>query len=324
MQSSSKKSVSLFQKLAQVELKQIVVYLAFLVAIILFSILLPGKFLTVNNLLNITSQTAMISIMAVAMTFVIATGQIDLSVGSVAACSALVVALLLQATGNVFVAVVTALIVGTVIGGLNGLLITKLNIPAFLVTLGTMGIFSGFAMWLTNGKAIPISSPSFGHVFGLGKVFGVPILFLWTIFVLALGMIIIKKMAFGKKVLAVGGNETSANYSGINVGQIKTIVMMFTGAAAAFAGILYAGRMNAGRYTFGESDELSVIAAVILGGTSMAGGTANVFGAVVGSLLVGIINNGLIICGLSVSQQMIVRGAIVILATALGSRPRKN
>ena len=315
---------TLRQSISRIDMNQTIVYLAFIVTVIFFSILLPGKFLTVSNILNISMQTAMISIMAVGMTFVIATGQIDLSIGSITAVSALVVALLLRSTGNIFVSVVVALIVGCIIGFINGVLVTQLNIPSFLVTLGTMGIFRGFSMWVTSTQAVPINNNTFTQLFGLGTIFGIPVLLYWTVAILALGLIIMKKTAFGKKVLAVGGNDIAANYSGINIARTKTIVMMFTAVAAAFAGILYAGRLGAGRYTFGEGDELSVIAAVILGGTSMAGGTANVFGSVVGSILVGIINNGLIIGGLSVSQQMMVRGAIVIFATALGNRPKKN
>ncbi|HEY3720298.1 MAG TPA: ABC transporter permease, partial [Roseiarcus sp.] len=207
-------------------------------------------------------------------------------------------------------------------GAVNGLLITRMGVPAFLVTLGMMGIVKGLAMWITNTIAIPVMVDNYNIIFGLGALFGLPILLLWTVATLVVGLFVMQMTGFGKKVLAVGGNEVAARYSGINVKNVKVIAMIMSGSSAAFAGILYAGRMQAGRFTFGEGDELTVIAAVILGGTGLFGGTANVFGAVVGSLLIGMINNGLIIEGLTVSQQMMVRGAIVILATALGTRGR--
>ncbi|MCX5512976.1 ABC transporter permease [Kaistia algarum] len=306
--------------ISRFDIQKNIVYIAFFVAVFFFALTLGDKFLSITNVLNITRQTAMISIMAVSMTFVIATGQIDLSIGSIAALASLIVALMLQSTGSIVLSVSVGLGFGMLTGALNGILITALGVPAFLVTLGMMGIIKGLAMWITATTAIPISIDDYNLIFGLGKVFGVPILFLWTLVALAIGLFIMNYTTFGKKALAVGGNEAAARYSGVNVRNVKIIAMTMSGFTAAFAGILYSGRMQAGRFTFGEGDELTVIAAVILGGTSLFGGTANVFGAVVGSLLIGIINNGLILGGLTVSQQMIVRGIIVILATALGTR----
>jgi ribose/xylose/arabinose/galactoside ABC-type transport system permease subunit len=304
------------------DLTKNIVYLAFIVVLAFFSIALGDKFVSVTNILNITRQTAMVSIMAVTMTFVIASGQIDLSIGSIAALGSLIVALALKATGNIVLSVFVGVCFGALTGAVNGLLITGLGVPAFLVTLGMMGIVKGLAMWITATIAIPIMVEDYNIIFGLGTVLGIPVLLLWTGVALSIGLFVMTKTPFGKKVLAVGGNEAAARYSGINVRNVKVTAMIMSGFTAAFAGILYAGRMQAGRFTFGEGDELTVIAAVILGGTSLFGGTANVFGAVAGSLLIGMINNGLIIEGLSVSQQMIVRGAIVILATALGIRRR--
>ena len=308
--------------LTRFDLAKNIVYIAFFIAIIFFAITLGDRFYSITNILNITRQTAMISIMAVTMTFVISTGQIDLSIGSIAALASLIVALMLQSTENIALSVFVGLSFGMVTGALNGILITALGVPAFLVTLGMMGIIKGLAMWITATTAIPIRVDDYNTIFGLGTVFGIPILFVWTLVALAIGLFVMNYTTFGKKALAVGGNEVAARYSGVNVRNIKIIAMTMSGFTAAFAGILYSGRMQAGRFTFGEGDELTVIAAVILGGTSLFGGTANVFGAVVGSLLIGIINNGLILGGLTVSQQMMVRGVIVILATALGTRGR--
>ena len=302
-----------------------IVYIAFVVMFIFFAFWLGDKgFLTVNNILNITRQTAMISIMAVAMTFVISAAQIDLSVGSIAALSSLVCALTLQYTGSGVFAVFLAIILGIGIGTLNGWLTTKFGIPAFLVTLGMMGVIRGIAMWLTNTAAVPISDDAFNTLFGLGHVGGIPVLFVWTILFVVFGVILLNKTPFGRKVLATGGNEMAAKFTGINTNRVKLMGFLMSGAFAAFAGILYAGRMQAGRYTFGDGDELNVIAAVILGGTAMAGGTGSVFGAFIGSLLIGMINNGLMLGGLSVSQQMIVRGVIIILAVLLSNVSRKK
>jgi len=304
----------------------LIVYVAFVAIFILFSILLGGTFLSVNNVLNIARQTAMISVMAGALTFVIGSGQIDLSIGSIAALSSLVAALILRDTGNIFLALVGALVLGALIGVVNGLLNTKAGIPSFLTTLGMMGIIRGFAMWITNTATVPIQNSTFDSVFGIGNVGGVPVLLLWTIAFAVVGYVLLNRLRFGRHTLAVGGNESAARFSGINTQSIKIRVMMMSGLFAAVAGVMYAARMQSGRWTFGEGDELSVIAAVILGGTSMAGGSGTIIGAVVGSFLMGMINNGLVLGGLNVAQQTIIRGAIIIVATAVANRSnaRKN
>ncbi len=304
----------------RIDWSKYIVYFAFAAMFVIFAIWLNDKgFTSINNIMNITRQTAMISIMAVAMTFVIAAGQIDLSVGAITALSSLACALILQATNNVFLALVGPLALGIGVGAASGWLVTKFRIPAFLVTLGMMNIVRGSAMWITNTAAVPIGNQDFCFAFGIGDIGGLPVLLLWTIAFVVFGGLLLNKTSFGKKVLATGGNEVAAKFTGIKVNKIKLLTFVMSGAFAAFAGILYAGRMQAGRYTFGDGDEMSVIAAVILGGTSMAGGSGSVIGALVGSILMGMINNGLILAGLSVSQQTIIRGIIIILAVALSN-----
>ena len=295
------------------------VYIIFAFVLVFFAIWLGPSFFSSSNLLNITRQTAMVSVMAVAMTFVIACGQIDLSIGAVVALSSLLAAWVLERSNNLVLAITLALLVGTAVGIVNGLLVTLLKIPAFLATLGMMSIIRGSAMWLTDTKAIAIRNDTFNYVFGMGTVAGIPIVLIWTLLALFLGHVALKYLAYGKKVLAIGGNQSSALYSGIRVKQIKVIVFAVMGFAASFAGIIYAARMKTARYTYGDGDEMNVIAAVVLGGTSMAGGTGNIIGSVVGSLLLGVINNGLIIGGLDTSQQQVVRGIIIILAVALST-----
>ncbi|MDR1291791.1 MAG: ABC transporter permease [Clostridiales Family XIII bacterium] len=313
-------------RLHNVDWSKYIVYIAFVVVFIFFSFWLNDKgFLTSGNLLNITRQTSMITIMAVGMTFVIGAAQIDLSIGSIAALSSLVCALCLSATGNIFLSLGAAILVGVAIGGASGWLVTKFGIPSFLVTLGMMGIVRGSAMWLTDTAAVPISNETFSTIFGVGEVFGkIPVLLIWTAVFIVIGYLLLNKTPFGKKTLATGGNEIAAKFSGININRIKLAALTMSGGLAAFAGVLYAARMQAGRYTFGEGDEMSAIAAVILGGTSLAGGTGSIIGALIGSLLMGMINNGLILGGLSVSQQTIVRGVIIILAVALSNISRKK
>lgn len=303
----------------RIDFYQYMVYIIFALVLIFFAIWLGPSFFSKSNLLNITRQTAMVSVMAVAMTFVIACGQIDLSIGAVVALSALLSAWVLEENNNLFLALLLALAVGTIVGIVNGLLVTLLKIPAFLATLGMMSIIRGSAMWLTATKAITIRNDAFNYVFGMGTVAGIPIVLIWTVIALVLGHVALKYLAYGKKVLAIGGNQSSALYSGIRVKQIKVIVFAVMGFAAAFAGIIYAARMKTARYTYGDGDEMNVIAAVVLGGTSMAGGNGNIIGSVVGSLLLGVINNGLIIGGLDTSQQQVVRGIIIILAVALST-----
>ena len=297
-----------------------VVYAGFALIFIIFSITLSQYgFLTGNNLLNIIRQTATISVMAVAMTFVIASGEIDLSVGSVAGLSSVVAAMTVTRYGLVAGAL-AGLAVGALVGLINGLLTTRVGIPSFLVTLGMLGIANGVAMWITASAPIPILNDAFNNIFGSGNLGPVPSLFLWTLVALGLGHFVLRKTPFGRKVLATGGNPVAARYSGIDTMKVKLFVLMASGAAAGIAGMLYAGRLNSGRFQWGQGDELSVIAAVILGGTPLAGGLGSVFGTVLGALMIGLINNGLILMGLDYSQQLIIRGLIIILAVALAKR----
>ncbi|WP_050181345.1 ABC transporter permease [Domibacillus robiginosus] len=302
-----------------------IVYLAFIGVIIYFSVTLHDQgFVSTDNLLNIIRQTAMISLMGLAMTFVISTGEIDLSVGSIAALSSLTAALTIQAGFGMIGGVAIGLGTGLLVGLVNGLLVTKLAIPSFLVTLGTMGTVAGLAMWITDTAPVPIVDATFNFVFGSGDIGPIPILLVWTVLATIIAHFLLRKTSFGRQTLATGGNESAARFSGVKTQRIKLLVFLGSGFMAGFAGLLYAGRMHAGRFTFGEGDELSVIAAVILGGTSLFGGVGTVIGTVIGSLMIGTINNGLIIMGLDVSQQMMIKGLIIILAVAFGKKAIKR
>ena len=301
----------------KLEVSKFTVYIVLAIVFIFFSIALNGKgFIAPRNLLNILRQTAMVSVMAVAGVFVLGAGQIDLTVGSTAAMSAMFSALVLQATDNILFAVIIALLF---VGCINGLLVTKLKLPSFLATLGMMQAIRGMAMWITDTAAVPIKNQIFNNVFGTGYVGKVSVLILWTIFFYIIGFILFNKTRFGRHALATGGNELASKYSGLKTEKIKMMIFMMSGAFAAFAGIMYAGRMQSGRYSFGDGDEMSVIASVVLGGAAMSGGTGSMIGALAGSLLMGMINNALILAGLSSAQQKIVNGAIIIFAVALSN-----
>lgn len=300
--------------------RRYVIYIGFAAIFVFFSITLHSDgFLTQTNLLNIVRQTTTISVMAVAMTFVIAAAEIDLSVGALAGLSSVTTAMAIAHWG-VAAGIAAGLGTGLLVGSINGALVTLFAIPSFLVTLGMLGIARGVAMWITGTAPQPILAESFYNPFGSGDIGPVPSLFFWTAVFVIVGAVVLRKTAYGRQVLATGGNRTAAEFTGVNTKWIKFTVLVLSGLAASFAGLLYAGRLQSGRFQWGDGDELSVIAAVILGGTSLFGGGGSVIGALVGSLMIGLINNGLILAGLDVSQQLVVRGIIIILAVALARR----
>ena len=312
-------------RLGNLQWDKYMVYIIFVSVFIVFSVTLGNKgFLGANNLLNVLRQTAMISVMAFACTFVMAAGQIDLTVGAVAAMTAMIVSLILKSTNSILLALAAGLGFGCLVGLVNGILITKLRLPAFLATMGMMQVVRGSAMWITDTAAVPIENTGFNFIFGVGNIAGIPVLILWTVLFYIIGILIFNKTAFGRHTLATGGNEVSAGYSGINTVKVKITAFIMSGAFAAFAGIMYAARLQAGRYSYGDGDEMSVIAAVVLGGTSMSGGTGSVIGALFGSILMGLINNALILAGLSSAQQTIVKGAIIVVAVALSNLAQKK
>jgi len=298
------------------------VYIFFGLVLVFFAFTIGDKgFLTMQNLFNITRTTSMIVVMAVAMTFVISCGELDLSVGSTAALASLIAASVLEAGYGIVAAVLAAILSGLAVGLANGLLVTVVSIPSFLVTLGMMQLIRGLDMRVTYTKPIGITNELFNSVFGSGSIGPVPSLFIWSILVAAIGHLVLRYTAFGREVLAAGGNRTAAQYSGVNTKRVKLYCFLISGAAAALAGMLYSGMMQTARYSFGTGAELAVIAATILGGTSLFGGKGSIIGTFVGALLIGTINNGLIIMGLDVSEQYMIAGAIIIVAVAFGRKP---
>jgi ribose transport system permease protein len=300
--------------------RQNIIYIGFVVIFLIFAVTLSDKgFLNPNNLLNIVRQTAMIAVMAIAMTFVLSAGEIDLSVGAVAGLTTVTVAMAIAVAGPIG-GVAAGIATGLAVGMFNGWLTTHIGIPSFLTTLAMMGIAKGVAMWISDTAAVPILSPGYSWLFGGGSMGPIPVLLVWIAVLGVLGHIVLRRSGFGRRVLATGGGETAARYSGIDTANIKMKVLVLSSCAAALAGMLYAGRLQSGRFQLGEGDELSVIAAAVLGGTSLFGGKGTVIGTIVGAMMIGLINNGLILFGLEFSQQLIARGGIIIIAVALSQK----
>lgn len=299
-------------------LSKYVVYVIFALSLLVFGLWLGKTFFSVSNLLNITRQSGAIVVLSVGMVFIIGMGHIDLSIGSIIAVTSLTIAMIIRDTNNVLLALLAALGVGAFVGLFNGLCVTRIHMPAFLTTLGTQSVLTGIAMWLTNTKAVPLTNKNFNFWFGAGKLFGeIPILLVWALVATIIGHIVLKNTAYGRKVLSIGGNRVAAAYSGVNVKKIELIAFIIMGTISGLCGALYAGRAQAARWDFGSGVEMNVIAAVVLGGTAMSGGSGSIIGAMIGSFLIMMINNGLVIGGLGTAQQTLMQGVIILIAVAL-------
>ena len=294
--------------------------LVMLVVIAIFALMLrETTYLSASNFLGIVRQTAAITIMAVPTVFVIACGEIDLSIAAVVPVAAFLAALLLPEYG-VVPSVLVALGFGAVVGFVNGVITVRFRIPSFVVTLGTLSILQGIALRITNVISVPIQDESFTTIFGDGSLGPLSVQVLWTLSVAAVGFVILAWTPVGRAVLATGANTSAARFSGIRTDRVKVGALTASGIGGALAGLLYAGQYGAASYTLGTSDLLTVIAAVIIGGTALTGGKGSVLGAVVGSLLIGTLNNGLVIIGLSNPEQLIARGIIIIAAVMFSAR----
>ena len=309
--------------LAGVQWKDYVVYAGFVVVFLFFAVTQPASFLSIPNLTNILVQAAPITVLAVGLVFVLSAGEIDLSIGSVVALSALSAAVVLQDTGAWPLAVLAALGVGLAVGLLNGIFVAAVRLPSFLVTLATMGLVAGLSRELTDLQSVPVTDSAFISLFG-AKWFGLPATVWWAALVVVVGGVALRQTRYGAHVLAVGNNASAARVSGIKVDRVRVAVLVGSATAASVAGLLYSARLQGARYTLGEADLMTAIAAVIVGGTSLFGGKGTVVGAAVGSLLMAMLNNGLILAGLSVSQQMIARAVIILIAVSISLRGKRG
>jgi simple sugar transport system permease protein len=291
----------------------------FVVMVIVFS-LITDTFLTEANLLNILRQIAPLMIVAVAMTFVITTAGIDLSVGSVLALINALAAISLQA-GVYWPGVVALMLVaGIVIGLVQGFFIAYEGIPAFIVTLAGLSAIRGAALLLTKGYSIPIDPQSPFNEIGRGWVFGLPMPAIIAVIVLILGFVAFNETTFGRYVTGVGANAEAVRRAGVDTKRVTLSVYAISGLAAATAGIIIAARLGSGSSNAGGGFELDVIAAVVLGGTSLFGGRGTILGTMLGALTVAVIGNGLILYHLSPFLTPIVEGVIILLAIWLNFR----
>jgi len=295
-------------------------YIAFVILLVVFSLSSPW-FLSLDNFLNIGRQTTLVSIIAVGMTFVIIARQIDLSVASTLALSGMAAALAMNQINNSWiVGAVAGLGTGALVGLLNGVLTTELSIPSFLVTLGSLSMARGLAMMVTNTKPVIITNESYFAIFGEGTFLGIPVPIAWTLVATIVGILLLHYNVFGRRIYAVGGNPTAALYSVINTKWVTTAAFVLTGALAGLAALVLSARSHAARPDVVQGMELDVIAAVILGGCSLFGGRGYILGTLFGSLIIGTLNNGLVLLGVSSPMQLVIKGAIIVAAVAFTKR----
>ncbi|RIV18725.1 ABC transporter permease [Fibrisoma montanum] len=298
------------------------IFVAFIVICVILSLVTP-RFLTVPNLMIIVTQVSINALLAFGVTFVIITGGIDLSLGSMVAVTGVVAALFArQDTYPVIVPVLAGLLSGVLFGAFNGFVITRSKVPPFIVTLGTMTIGRGLALILSKGRPISNLSDSFNFIGG-GQVLGVPMPIIILISMFAVCSVILKKTVLGRYMYAVGGNEQATRASGIQISNIKMAVYTMSGLLAALAGIVLTSRITTGQPNAGAGFELDAIAAAIIGGTSTSGGTGTMTGTLIGALLIGVISNGLDLLNVSSYYQQVVMGVIIIGAVVLDSVNRK-
>jgi erythritol transport system permease protein len=310
-----------------------------LIAVILFFSLVVPTFLSTANLILMSKHVALNAFLAMGMTFVIITGGIDLSVGSIVGLCAMVAGFLVlngidlqigyTLYFNVPEIILITLGVGVLVGALNGLLITKLNVAPFIATLGTLYVARGAALLSSDGRTFPnlVGSPDLGNTgfgyLGAGRILGLPVS-VWLLIVVALGAAYLARYTpLGRHIFAVGGNERAARISGVRVNMVKMFVYMFSGFCAAIVGLIISSELMASHPATGESFELNAIAAAVLGGTSMSGGRGTIGGTIVGAFVIGILSDGLVMMGVSSFWQMVIKGLVIIVAVVVDQAQRR-
>ena len=309
----------LFTKEWLIEQKSLIA-LVFLIVVVSF---LNPNFFTVDNILNILRQTSVNAIIAVGMTLVILTAGIDLSVGSVLALCGAFAATMIGMEIPVIIAVPTALLAGAALGAISGVIIAKGKVQAFIATLVTMTLLRGVTMVYTDGRPISTGftdvADSFAW-FGTGYAMGIPVPIWLMVIVFAAIWYVLNHTRFGRYVYALGGNESATRLSGINVDRVKIGVYAICGLLAALAGIIVTSRLSSAQPTAGMGYELDAIAAVVLGGTSLAGGKGRIMGTLVGALIIGFLNNALNLLDVSSYYQMIAKAVVILLAVLVDNK----
>lgn len=291
-----------------------------LALIMIFFTVMKAKFLTVDNMLNMLRQTSINGFLAIGMTFVILTGGIDLSVGSIVGASGMFAALAARTVTGMpwYAAVLVGMAVGLTLGLVNGIIIAYVKVPAFIATLGMLSIARGITFMASDAKPVPGLSPEFLKIGG-GSLAIIPIPILILIVVLIIAYMALYKTRYGRYVFATGGNPVSARVSGINVKMITCSVYMISGMLAGVAGIILTSRVTSGLAAGGEGYEVDAIAAAVIGGNSLSGGRGRLWGTIIGFLIMGAMNNGLDMMAVSSYWQLVIKGSIIIGAVMLDS-----
>ena len=296
--------------------------------------LMSDKFLTVDNSLNVLRQICANLCLSIGMTIIILSGGIDLSVGAVLALSGAVAAGLLKngfsiPGTNIFIevtvsgAILAGLVVGAALGWFNGFVITRFKLPPFVATLGMLSIARGLTMLWTGGFPITLLGSKFDYM-GTGQLFGLPMPVIISAALVVVFMVLMKRTRFGRNIYAVGGNERAATLSGLNVNRIKLMVYILGGALSGVAGLLVTARLDSATPNAGLGYELDSIAAVVIGGTSLNGGRGTIMGTVLGCLIIGVLNNGLVLLQVSPFWQQVIKGLVILLAVAVDKMGSKK
>ncbi|MGO2082999.1 ABC transporter permease subunit [Vagococcus sp.] len=296
--------------------------IALVILMVIITILNPD-FVSINNLLNLLRQVSINGFIAYGMTFVILTGGIDLSVGSILALSGAFTGGLLADGISPIIAIIAGMLTGAALGAINGLLVTKGNMAPFIATLASMTIYRGATLVYTDGNPITgIGNSAFFKFLGRGYILGIPfpVILMFVSFIIL--FVLLHKTSFGRKTYAIGGNEKAALIAGVKIDKIKILIYTISGFMSSISGIILASRLNSAQPTAGTAFEMDAIAAVVLGGTSLSGGRGRIFGTLIGSLIIGTLNNGLNLLGVSSFYQQIVKG-LVIIAAVLMDRKKK-
>lgn len=302
----------------KIDLSNLTIFFVLIALCVFFSIMNREAFLTVDNFFNIARQVSMMGITAVGMTFVMLIGGFDLSVGSMQALAGVIVAsMMVTFSLPVPVSIIITVLVAGGVGAVNGLIVTRLNVNAFIATLSMTQILRGIAFVLTGAFPITNLPPAFtvmgqGYV---GDVVPIPVIIMAVVFVF--GLFILNKTYIGRHFYSVGGNAEAARLSGINVKMVKMIAFILCGMLASIAGLILAGRLNSGQPNAGQSFEFDVITACVLGGISLEGGQGRLLGTLLGVLIMGVLANGMIIMSIGKYYQWIIKGVVLIAAVAV-------
>ncbi len=290
--------------------------LAVLVLLVIMMSAFAPNFLSLDNGLNVARAVSINAILAAGMTLVILTGGIDLSVGSVVALTGVSSVLLWTAGAPALVAVLGGMVVGAATGLINGSLIAYLGLPAFIITLGALTYIRGFSYSLTDAQPLIASDLGFRGM-GNGGIAGIPTPVVLMILVYAVLWFVLERTTFGRHIYAIGGNREAARLAGIKVKWTLVRVYLIMGACAGLAGVIFAARVESGQPKAGEGYELDAIAAVVLGGTALAGGRGRIIGTLIGALIIGVLSNGLVLMNVPFFYQLVVKGVVIVLAVGI-------